>query len=216
MQVIARRTLKEFWERHPQAEGPIRAWFALAVRRAGQGPNEIKRQFGTSVDFVGDNRVIFDLGGNKYRLIVHVSYQVRPRAREIHRHPCGIRPHRSGDRVMAKMKSTDEQALSGRSASKPITRRRSTRSSATSTGSRSPALRRRTASICSLSSSRTTRDKRWPIEPPDPIEAIRWRMETGRLYSSRSRSSDRLAPARVRHSLAQAQPDHADGVEAPP
>jgi len=35
---------------------------------------QIKRQFGTTVDFVGGNRVIFDLGGNKYRLIVHVSY----------------------------------------------------------------------------------------------------------------------------------------------
>jgi len=35
---------------------------------------EIKRQFGGTVDFVGNNRVIFDLGGNKYRLIVHVSY----------------------------------------------------------------------------------------------------------------------------------------------
>jgi mRNA interferase HigB len=33
-----------------------------------RGPNDIKRQFGSTVDFVGDNRVIFDLGGNKYRL----------------------------------------------------------------------------------------------------------------------------------------------------
>ena len=38
------------------------------------GPADVKRQFGTTVDFVGDNRVIFDVGGNKYRLIVHVSY----------------------------------------------------------------------------------------------------------------------------------------------
>ena len=33
-----------------------------------------KRYFGATVDFVGDNRVIFDIAGNKYRLIVHVSY----------------------------------------------------------------------------------------------------------------------------------------------
>jgi mRNA interferase HigB len=37
-------------------------------------PAEIKRQFGSAVDFVGDNRVIFDLGGNKYRLVVHMSF----------------------------------------------------------------------------------------------------------------------------------------------
>ena len=74
MQVIARRTLRQFWERHPQAEGPIRAWFALVANARWRNPNDVKRQFGTTVDFVGDNRVIFDLGGNKYRLIVHASY----------------------------------------------------------------------------------------------------------------------------------------------
>jgi mRNA interferase HigB len=74
MQVIARRTLREFWERHPQAERPIRAWFAVASKARWTSPGDVKRQFGTTVDFVGDNRLIFDLGGNKYRLIVHVSY----------------------------------------------------------------------------------------------------------------------------------------------
>jgi mRNA interferase HigB len=75
MQVVARRTLKEFWTRHPQAEGPIRAWFAVTAKAHWSSPAEIKRQFGNTVDFVGDNRVIFDLGGNKYRLIAHVSFQ---------------------------------------------------------------------------------------------------------------------------------------------
>lgn len=75
MQVIARRTLKQFWERHPQAEGPIRVWFALVSKARWRTPAYVKRQFGSSVDFVGDNRLIFDLGGNKYRLIAHVSYR---------------------------------------------------------------------------------------------------------------------------------------------
>jgi mRNA interferase HigB len=74
MQVIARRTLKEFWARHPYAEGPIRAWLAVAAKAHWANPSEIKQQFGGTVDFVGDNRVIFDLGGNKYRLVVHVSF----------------------------------------------------------------------------------------------------------------------------------------------
>jgi mRNA interferase HigB len=74
MEVIARRTLKQFWERHPQAEGPCRAWFAAVSRARWSGPGDVKRQFGTTVDFVGDNRLIFDLGGNNYRLIAHVSY----------------------------------------------------------------------------------------------------------------------------------------------
>jgi mRNA interferase HigB len=74
MQVIARRTLKKIWARHPRAEGPIRAWLAMAASAHWASPAEIKRQFGNTVDFVGDNRVIFDLGGNKYRLVVHVSF----------------------------------------------------------------------------------------------------------------------------------------------
>ncbi len=74
MQVIALRTLREFWAHHPHSEGPIRSWFAIAAKANWASPAEIKRQFGSTVDFVGDNRVIFDLGGNKYRLIVHVSY----------------------------------------------------------------------------------------------------------------------------------------------
>jgi mRNA interferase HigB len=74
MQVIARRMLKEFWAHHRHAEGPIRAWLAIAATSHWANPAEIKRQFGSTVDFVGDNRVIFDLGGNKYRLVAHVSF----------------------------------------------------------------------------------------------------------------------------------------------
>jgi mRNA interferase HigB len=75
MQVIARRTLRQFWQRHPQAEGPIRVWFAIVARARWRAPQEVKRQFGSNVDFVGDNRAIFDLGGNKYRLVAHISYR---------------------------------------------------------------------------------------------------------------------------------------------
>ena len=76
MQVIARRTLKQFWQRHPQAEKPIRVWFAATRNARWRGPSDVKRQFGTTVDFVHDDRIIFDLGGNKYRLVVHVSYRL--------------------------------------------------------------------------------------------------------------------------------------------
>jgi mRNA interferase HigB len=74
MQVIARRTLRQFWDRHPQAEGPLRAWFAIVSKARWRAPHEVKRQFGANVDFVGDNRAIFDLAGNKYRLVAHISY----------------------------------------------------------------------------------------------------------------------------------------------
>ena len=74
MQVIALRTLRQFWETHPQSETPLRTWYAVASAASWRRPLDIKNEFGASVDFVGDNRAIFDIAGNKFRLIVHVSY----------------------------------------------------------------------------------------------------------------------------------------------
>lgn len=75
MQVIARKALKDFWTRHHQAEIPLTTWYLAVSKADWTGPADIKDAFGTSVDFVGDNRVIFDIGGNKFRLIVHVAYK---------------------------------------------------------------------------------------------------------------------------------------------
>ena len=77
MQIIAKRTLVQFWERHPAAERPLRAWFGLVDKSAWTGPAQIKAMFGATVDFVADNRVVFDIGGNKYQLVVHVAYAYR-------------------------------------------------------------------------------------------------------------------------------------------
>lgn len=74
VQVIAKRTLKLFWIRHRQAETPVRNWHAIVSAASWSGPADVKAEFGTTVDFVADNRLIFDLAGNRYRLIVHVAY----------------------------------------------------------------------------------------------------------------------------------------------
>ena len=74
MQVLALRTLRDFWTRYPAAERPLRAWYRLVSAARWMTPNEIKAAFGTNVDFVGDNRVIFDIGGNKYRLVARIVY----------------------------------------------------------------------------------------------------------------------------------------------
>lgn len=77
MQVIAKSTLRAFWMREPRAEAPLQTWYAIADKADWAGPADVKAAFGTTVDFVGDNRVIFDIGGNKYRLIVHFAYPYR-------------------------------------------------------------------------------------------------------------------------------------------
>jgi len=77
MNVITRKTLAVFWRKHPQAERPLRAWLQLALRTEWRGPADVKAQFGAAVDFVGDGRIVFDIAGNKYRLIVRVSYRYK-------------------------------------------------------------------------------------------------------------------------------------------
>lgn len=74
MQILSKKTLRDFWEKHPQAQRPLTAWYQAVSASAWTGPPDVKAMFGTSVDFVADSRIVFDIAGNKYRLVVHVSY----------------------------------------------------------------------------------------------------------------------------------------------
>ena len=78
MRIFARRTLREFYERPGRGDvkQPLLAWFRITERANWTKPAEIKRQF-RNASFVGDNRVIFNIAGNKYRLVVHVNYAFR-------------------------------------------------------------------------------------------------------------------------------------------
>ena len=75
--VIARKALKAFWERQPRAATPLGAWYEFVSKGDWSGPADLKKAFGANVDFVGDNRAIFDIGGNKYRLVVHFAYKFK-------------------------------------------------------------------------------------------------------------------------------------------
>lgn len=74
MHVLAKRTLRTFWLRQPQARASLETWYAVASAATWRTPTDIKSAFGSNVDFLGDNRVIFDIAGNKYRLVVRVAY----------------------------------------------------------------------------------------------------------------------------------------------
>lgn len=75
MHIIAKASLREFWSRYPMAERPLRLWYSQVQAADWSGPADVKAMFGTSVDFIADNRLIFDIGGNKFRLIVYVAYR---------------------------------------------------------------------------------------------------------------------------------------------
>jgi mRNA interferase HigB len=73
MRVIAKRTLRLFWEQHPDAKGPIEAWHAEALKATWKTPQEVKARFG-SASILKGGRVVFNVGGNKYRLVVAIDY----------------------------------------------------------------------------------------------------------------------------------------------
>ncbi len=74
MNVVSRAALVRFWTLHPEAEGVLNAWWKLARAGKWKTPQEVRDQFG-SADFVGDNRVIFNVGGNNYRVVARISYR---------------------------------------------------------------------------------------------------------------------------------------------
>jgi mRNA interferase HigB len=74
MRVIAKKKLITFWMRHPDSEQALRAWYDEAAGANWRTPNEIKAQY-KSASVVGKNRVVFNIAGNKYRLIVAIAYQ---------------------------------------------------------------------------------------------------------------------------------------------
>ncbi len=78
MRIISRRALREFWGERGRgdAEQPLRSWFAEASRAAWRTPAEIKAAYRTA-SFVGGDRVVFNIGGNKYRLVVAVKYSAQ-------------------------------------------------------------------------------------------------------------------------------------------
>lgn len=75
MKIIATRTLKSFWELHPDAEQPLKAWADEASKAAWSSPQDIKARY-RSASFVKNNRVVFNIKGNDYRLIVAIAYRV--------------------------------------------------------------------------------------------------------------------------------------------
>jgi mRNA interferase HigB len=73
MRIIAIKTLREYWEQHPQAEVPLRAWYAEASHANWETPADIKAAH-RNASFLPNNRLVFNIKGNDYRLIVAVRY----------------------------------------------------------------------------------------------------------------------------------------------
>jgi len=76
MRSIALRALREFWKKRPDGEVPLRSWYAIASRADWRTPADIKAAY-RSASFIANNRVVFNIKGNDYRLIAAVHYNRR-------------------------------------------------------------------------------------------------------------------------------------------
>jgi mRNA interferase HigB len=72
MRVIAKSTLRRFWERFPDAEAPLLAWFREVQQEDWNSPADVKEKY-RSASIVGE-RVVFNIKGNTYRLVVWINY----------------------------------------------------------------------------------------------------------------------------------------------
>ena len=74
MRIISRKKLVEYWQKYPDTEQTLTAWYQEARAAEWTGPQDIKNRYGNA-SIVGNNRVVFNIRGNKHRLIDAVAYQ---------------------------------------------------------------------------------------------------------------------------------------------
>ena len=77
VRVIAKRTLREFWNKHADCEQQLKAWYQETEKANWKSFNELKKEY-PSASILKDNRVVFNIKGNTYRLIVkfNLDYQI--------------------------------------------------------------------------------------------------------------------------------------------
>jgi mRNA interferase HigB len=74
VRVIAKKTLRLFWEKHEDCEQQLKTWYDETTVAHWSLPRDIKRMY-PSASFLQDNRVVFNIKGNSYRLIVKINYK---------------------------------------------------------------------------------------------------------------------------------------------
>ena len=76
MRILSKSALRAFWERHPDAEQPLSDWHSVAEKADWSSPNQVKQRY-PDASIISDNRVVFNIKGNTYRLVTRMSYPYR-------------------------------------------------------------------------------------------------------------------------------------------
>lgn len=74
MRVVGRQRLQDLYERHAEAKQRVLAWLAEVEDAVWKSPQDIRRRF-TTASFLGDNVVVFNIGGNRYRVATKILYE---------------------------------------------------------------------------------------------------------------------------------------------
>jgi mRNA interferase HigB len=73
LRVIAKKILRDFWEKHSDSQQQLKAWFQEACKAEWKSPNEVKAEY-PSASILADNRIVFNIKVYNYRLIVKVNF----------------------------------------------------------------------------------------------------------------------------------------------
>lgn len=73
MRVLAKKTLRDFWFKYPDCEQQLKAWFKETEDAVWKNTNQLKKDY-PSASILINNRVVFNIKGNKYRLIVRINF----------------------------------------------------------------------------------------------------------------------------------------------
>jgi mRNA interferase HigB len=96
VRIISRKPLREFAKEHADAKTPLDAWFSIMKGKMYVNPHEVRKDF-PAASFLGDRRTVFNIGGNKYRLVVDMRYDLgRIYIREVLSHDDYERKTREG------------------------------------------------------------------------------------------------------------------------
>lgn len=71
--IVAKRTLREFWDKHPDVEPYLKTWHETAKKAEWFSPADVKRAY-AHASILKDSRVVFNIKGNAYRLVVKINY----------------------------------------------------------------------------------------------------------------------------------------------
>ncbi|RCR71051.1 type II toxin-antitoxin system HigB family toxin [Larkinella punicea] len=74
--IINTRTLNYWCTKYPEASGSLRKWYFDLKRASFSTANELKSAYGNA-SIIADNRVVFNISGNHYRLVVRINYQYK-------------------------------------------------------------------------------------------------------------------------------------------